>query len=51
LQQAKVYSKEKKNGRPQVQYKVRSFQGITPKGFEFEKVSVKNKELVYRRVK
>jgi hypothetical protein len=46
-----TFAIKRKNGRPQVQYKVRSFQGITPKGFEFEKVSVKNKELVYRRVK
>jgi len=46
-----AYKISKNKGRPRTNFKVRSFKGITPKGFIFHKVSNKRKALVFKREK
>jgi hypothetical protein len=40
----------KSQGRTPFKQKVRSFKGITPKGFKFLKVDKKRKFLIYKRI-
>lgn len=40
----------KNRGRKKENLKLRGFKGITPKGFEFVRVSRKDKALVYKRI-
>jgi hypothetical protein len=41
--------KTKKKGRPRVNYKVRDVKGITPVGFEFDRID--GEKIIYRRKK
>lgn len=42
---------KKGRGRPKVDVKRRDFLFITPKGFKLDKVDMKKKELVFKRMK
>jgi hypothetical protein len=46
-----TFAIKRKNGRPLKTYKLRTFSGVTPSGFEFERVSMKDKALIYKRIK
>ena len=42
-----AYKLKNKKGRPREDYKIRNLEGITPKGFTFEKVE--GKTAIYKR--
>jgi len=42
-----AYKLNQKKGRPREDYKIRNVDGITPKGFVFEKVD--GKKIIYKR--
>lgn len=42
--------KIKSRGRPKSEMKIRSVEGITPKGFLFAKFDRKNKAIIYKKV-